>query len=198
MTRSFGFFLLALIFIVGIAIGTYYYAENEKNNFIVESNPKDSIQDIVIKEVQANNEEVQKVASVQEKISPYAKLIVEKYFNGCSHTTADIIDVPKELINLTEDEFIEKYKGWTIRIFTPKEIKIYKDFNSNCNEHFLIKEKDGYIAVYNEITPDMLELKEVTNIDFNGLREEDKKSISNGIRIYGGEELSKFIEDFDS
>lgn len=198
MTRNFGFFILALIFVIGIAVGTYYYVDSGKGVNIGDSNPKDSIQDIVIREVQSGDENIQKVNAEAEKISPYAKMVINKYFNGCNHSTANIIDVPKEVINLTEEEFKEKYKGWTIRMFTPREIEISKDFNSKCLEHFIIKEKDGFLAVYMDVVPDMPELKEVTNIDFNGLREEDKKSVSAGINIYGQEELSSFIEDFDS
>jgi hypothetical protein len=198
MTRNFGFFIIALIFVIGIAIGTYYYVDNENKYKITDSNPNNSIQDIVIREIQASDENIKKVDAEPEKISPYAKIIIEKYFNKCNHTTSSIIDVPKELINLTEDEFREKYNGWTIRLFTPREIQIYKEFNSKCSEHFVVKEKDGFLAIYNEIVPDNLELKEITNIDFNGLREEDKKSITAGVNIYGRDELSSFIEDFDS
>lgn len=202
MSKGVTYFLVFIIFIVGISFGMYF--SNSINDEPVKNQAKinDSIQDIVIKQVQAENEEkyndVQEVVAQEKKISPYAKLIIEKFFTECKHTTVDIISIPKELINLTESEFAKKYDKWVIKKFEPEEISIYREIDANCSDHFVVKEKEGYIAVYNELSKDILELKEITNIELDSLREEDKIAIEAGISLYGKNELSSFIEDFDS
>lgn len=56
----------------------------------------------------------------------------------------------------------------------------------------------GYIAVYNELTDEVTNLVKQTEIDVNLLREEDRMDLSKGIRIYGKEELTSLMEDFES
>ena len=56
----------------------------------------------------------------------------------------------------------------------------------------------GYIAVYNELTDEVSNLVKQTEIDVNLLREEDRIDLSKGIRIYGKEELTSLMEDFES
>lgn len=57
---------------------------------------------------------------------------------------------------------------------------------------------NGYIAVYNELTDEVSNLVKQTEIDVNLLREEDRMDLSKGIRIYGKEELTSLMEDFES
>ena len=75
---------------------------------------------------------------------------------------------------------------------------LYRLIEANCEDHFVLKEEDGYISVYNELTEDISNLVERTEIDVNLLREEDKYDLVNGIKIYGKEELNSLMEDFGS
>lgn len=202
MSKMFGVFLCVAIFAVGLSVGVYFSMENVSKAIPDTTSLTKQIQDIVIREVQAEQNEKYNVkeANTEEnsKISPYAKLVVEKYFKKCKHTTVDVIEVPKELVNLTEEELKQKYDKWEIKSFDPKEVSIYREIDANCSAHYVIKEDDGYLAIYNEVTNDVMELKEKTAIEVASLREEDRKAIANGIKIYGKAELSSFIEDFNS
>ncbi len=202
MSKILGAFLCVAVFAVGLSIGVYFSLGRVQNSVPNTQELTQQIQDIVIKQVQAEQNEkystMEVTAEPEIKISPYAKLTVEKYFTKCEHTTVDIIDVPKELINMTEKEFREKYNKWEVKSFDAKDISIYREIDANCSSHFVIKEKDGYLAVYNELTDEIVELKEKTDIEVATLREEDQLAIANGIKIYGEKELSSFIEDFNS
>lgn len=191
-----------IVFIGGLALGIYFSEQN-----LVPTTPDSEtltkqIQDIVISQVQAEQNEKYNIEEVNAeekiKISPYAKLVVEKYFKKCKHTTVDIIDVPKELVNLTEEELKQKYNKWEIKSFDNKEISIYREIDANCSSHYVIKNDDGYLAIYSQLTDDIMELKEKTEIEVASLRDEDKKALEAGIKIYGNTELSSFIEDFNS
>lgn len=204
MNKSTIVFVMLFLFSTGISIGMglsiYDTMIKDTEQEIVKK--RDSIQDIVIKEVQKEQDEkyeIQEVVSVnQEKISPYAKMTIEKYYKQCEHSTVEIYDVPKELVNLTQEELQQRYENWEIKKFTSNDIQLYRQIDANCSSHFVLKEKDGYIAVYKAVSNNIDELNMVTEIECTSLKEEDKLAIESGIKVYGKEELSSIIEDFSS
>ena len=204
MNKSTVVFIMLFLFTTGISVGMglSIYDNIAKDNGQELAIKRDSIQDIVIKEIQEEQDkkyEVQEVISTnQEKISPYAKMTIEKYYKQCEHSTIEIYDVPKELVNLTEEELQERYENWEIKKFTANDIQLFRQINANCSSHFVLKEKDGYIAVYKAVSNNIDELNMITEIECASLKEEDKLAIETGIKVYGKEELSSIIEDFSS
>lgn len=200
MSKILNAFFTIIVFVVGISLGMYY-SNNQKDEKVVENKKViDSIQDVVIKNVQAENKEKETIETIsnEEKISPYAKMIVEKKFAKCGHTTVKTLDVPKEIVNLTKKEIEEKYTGWEVKDFSKEQFTLYRVIEANCDDHFVLKENDGYITVYNELTDEISNLIEKTDIQVESLREEDQNDLQEGIKIYGKSELSSLIEDFSS
>lgn len=213
MPRTVRYFLMSAVFVVGMSVGTYL--GSEKDLFEIENN-KESIdnsdeensnnnivplQDVVIRNAQEEKKpEPMLIETVVEetKLSPYAKMVIEKKFTKCGHSSVEVIDVPDELINMTEAEVMEKYKNWELRSFNSKEVSLFREIVANCNDHFVLKEKDGYLAIYSDVTEGTLNLKEVTDIDIASLPSGDVKSLEEGIYVYGQDELSSIIEDFNS
>lgn len=206
MSKILKTFLIIVTFIVGLSVGMYYGLSSNEVEEVEEKDPLDSIQDVVIKNVQSENkikeednkDDLEEVLSNEERISPYAKMIIEKKFSKCGHTTYKTLDVPKELINLTKEELKEKYSGWDVKEFSADEFTLFRLIEANCEDHYVLREQDGYIAVYNELTEEISNLVEKTEIDVNLLREEDRFDLAEGIRIYGKEELTSLMEDFES
>lgn len=205
MSKILKTFLIIVTFIVGLSVGMYYGISSNEVEEVEEKNPIDSIQDVVIKNVQSENKikeeenkDLEEVISNEERISPYAKMIIEKKFSKCGHTTYKTLDVPKELINLTKEELAKKYSGWDVKEFSSEEFTLYRLIEANCEDHYVLREQDGYIAVYNELTEGISNLVEKTEIDVNLLREEDRFDLAEGIKIYGKEELTSLMEDFES
>ena len=204
MSKILKTFLIMVTFIVGLSVGMYYGISSNKVEEVEEKKPIDSIQDVVIKNVQSenkikeDNKDLEEVLSNEERISPYAKMIIEKKFSKCGHTTYKTLDVPKELINLTKEELAKKYSGWDVKEFSSEEFTLYRLIEANCEDHYVLREQDGYIAVYNELTEEISNLVEKTKIDVNLLREEDRFDLAEGIKIYGKEELTSLMEDFGS
>lgn len=211
MPKSFGYFIVIVAFIVGVSVGVY-----GSNYHIIKSEEKNqdekimySVQDTVIKKVQSGDlwndnsqkqqeENVIEVFVGEEKISPDAKLIIKKIFSRCKHSTVSIIDMPDELINLSEKELANKYSGWNIEKFTSEEVIISREIDANCEDHFVIKENDGEVAIYNELTEDKLNFIDTIEVDFDLLTEQDKEYLKEGIRVYGKGELGSVIEDFST
>lgn len=200
MSKVLNAFFTIIVFVVGISLGMYY-SNNQKDEKLVENKKViDSIQDVVIKNVQAENKEKETIETIsnEEKVSPYAKMIVEKKFAKCGHTTVKTLDVPKEIVNLTKKEIEEKYTGWEVKDFSKEQFTLYRVIEANCDDHFVLKENDGYITVYTELTDEISNLIEKTDIQVESLREEDQNDLQDGIKIYGKSELSSLIEDFSS
>lgn len=193
-------FLIIIIFVVGVSVGMYYGEKTKVVEKTVEKIPRDSVQDVVIKNVQDEKikENTSEVSAHEEKVSPYAKMIIEKKFSKCGHTTTSILDVPKELVNLTAEEIEQKYSGWKVKDFSRDGFTLFRIIEANCDDHYVLKDVDGYLAVYADITENISNLVEKTDILVDTLREDDKIDLEEGIRIYGSGELSSLIEDFSS
>lgn len=206
MKNVFLFCLGVILFAVGIILGAELNSLGNKEEQTNETKKIDSIQDIVLKNVQSNlyennteeDDNITPVVAIETKISPYATLTIEKFFKNCGHTTLEKVDIPKELVNMTENELQNKYVNWEIKKFNENEVHLYREIDANCSAHFVVKEQAGKVAVFAQITDKNIQLKNTTNIDFESLREEDKELLKNGVELYGEEALSSFIEDFES
>ena len=100
MSKILKSFSLSVIFMIGLSIGMYYGIDKNNDDVIEEKKPIDSVQDVVIKNVQNENKEsgeeinnLEEVNALEEKISPYAKMIIEKKFSKCGHTTMNVLDI---------------------------------------------------------------------------------------------------------
>ena len=199
------FCIAIIIFSVGIILGAELNSIGTEKQLAEENKRIDSMQDVVIKNVQSKKDEldsgdkeVKAVVAVESKISPYATLTIEKFFKTCAHTTLETVEIPKELVNMTKEELQAKYEKWYIKKFTDKEVHLYREVEANCSSHFVVKEDAGKVAVFAQIDSKNMQFKRSTNIDFETLRDEDKELIKEGVELYGEEELSSFIEDFES
>ncbi|MBQ9280463.1 MAG: BofC C-terminal domain-containing protein [Clostridia bacterium] len=224
MPKSLGYFFLIVTFIVGLSVGFYssevYHGKEQENiDSITNMNISKSVQDTVLERVQSdefwtNNStndnanitlgqiksgdegDIIEVFVGEEKISPGAKLIIKKIFSKCSHSTVSITEVPKELINLSERELAKKYTGWNIEKFSSDEIIISREIDANCEDHYVLKEKDGIVSIYNELTEDKMNFIEKVDVDLELLGEAEKERLKEGIRVYGSSELGSLLEDY--
>ena len=73
----------------------------------------------------------------------------------------------------------------------------YKEYSGECGEHYMLREKNGKIAIYKINEKQEEEIYENTEISVEYLAEADKVNIKNGIRVNGKEELNQLIEDFE-
>ena len=212
MPKSFGYFMIIVTFILGVSVGVYgtnYHNHNQMLEEIKDEKIAYSVQDTVLQKVQSGDlwksvektdksgeEDAIEVFIGEEKISPKAKLIIKKIFSKCLHSTVSIINMPEGLINLTERELKKKYDGWEIEKFSSDEVIISREFDAYCEDHFVIKEDEGEVAIFREVTEDKLNFMETLEVNLEMLTEQDKEYLKEGIRVYGKSELGSVIEDF--
>ena len=193
---------IILVILIGIVVGRLIYNNNgklaNKNNIIQnEINiVSEKVTDDCIEEYQEVQEEVV-TNSQEEKISPNCLLILKKYYDECNHTINEYVDVPQDLVNGTEEDLKKEYPYWQIEKYSSNEIILYKEFNSNCGQHFVLREDEGKITVYKINENNEEEIYEKTEISVEYLSETDKGKISEGIKVNGIEELNQLLEDFE-
>lgn len=195
MKRWMVIIFLVVIIIVAIFVGTSIYKAQNNDNSINQQEETTKVENKI--ENSVKNDISVDINSEEEKISPNATLILKKTYKECGHSIKDYVEIPEELVNLTKEELEKQYKDWTIEKFTPLDIILTKEIEGTCNEHYILKEKDGVIAIYEEAKDGNEILKEITGISTEYLTENDKMEMEKGIKVYGKEELNSMIEDYE-
>ncbi|MBR3134189.1 MAG: BofC C-terminal domain-containing protein [Clostridia bacterium] len=152
-----------------------------------------------VKEINSvlENQIVVETASIEEKTSPNAFITFETYYSRCGHSKINRDKIKDEEVNKTEDEIKKAYPNWKIKKFNSNEITLYREENSICENHYMIKEKDGYISIYSIQNDGYEEEKETTDISTQYLPEEDIKLLQNGIKVNSESELEQVLSDYD-
>jgi len=178
-------FSIILMFILSFYIGTK-----------ISSSEGSEVQEI--SEVKEGESELSTVTSGEEEtISPNAFLTLKTYYNACDHTKEETTTIPTELVNLNKSEVQEKYRDWKLEKFNKNQIVLMKNESGICGEHYELKEKDGYIIVYNLDEHGEESLYMATKIAVEYLPQTDKHALEKGIYLYGKEDLNEILQDFE-
>lgn len=137
------------------------------------------------------------VSYTEEKLASNALLILKKYYQKCEHTINEYVELPQELVNMTEEEVQAQYSDWEVIGFEKGKLTLYKEFDDVCGEHFKLKIEDGKVVIYTVNNDGSETLYEKTNISSEYLTETDLINMQDGLEIYGKEELNQIIEDFE-
>jgi len=192
--------ILAIIFLtISIIMLSYIlFWKEEINDNGTQSN--NYISELVEDECTEEYEEMQKVAVVsvaEEKLSANAILILKKYYDKCEHTINEYVELPQELVNMTEKEVQAEYPDWEVIGFEKGKLTLYKELEDVCGEHFKLKIEDGKVVIYIVNNDGTESVYEKTNISSEYLTETDLLNMQDGLEIYGKEELNQIIEDFE-
>lgn len=201
MKKSIIISAVIVLFILGTVIGIILISNfsGEKKDIEISEQNQEEIYDECTDEYEEmleSNTLVEETSSEGEKISPNCSIIFRRYYNDCGHTIEQYSSIPTELVNKTEEDLQEQYEGWAIEEFSRNQIILYREFDSECGEHYVLREKDGKIVVYLK-TGDIEEIVEETDIATEFLTETDRIKLQNGIEANGRMELNQLIEDYE-
>ena len=204
MKKSWLIILVLAIIVIGIITGVYIYNRNKKIGKNIVDNEINIVSETITDKCTEEYEKLEEQAkleietnSSEEKISPNCLITLKRYYDECQHTINEYLDIPKDLVNGTKSDLQREYPNWEIQKYSNNEIILYKEFNSNCGQHFVLRDVDGKINIYKINENNEEELYEKTEISVEYLTETDKIEIQNGIRVNGIEELNQLIEDFE-
>ena len=188
--------VICISFVIGIS---YILFNKEKTpNNAYENNTY--ISEVIEDECTDEYEEYQnatEVSATEEKLAANAILILKKYYEQCDHTINEYVELPQELVNLTEKEVQAEYADWEVIGFEKGKLTLYKEFEEACGEHFKLKIEDGKVVIYVVNEDGTESVYEKTDISSEYLTETDLINMQEGLEIYGKEELNQTIEDFE-
>lgn len=193
--------MICIIVIIG-AILTGIFLFQPKEEFTQEETQTKVAEEEILDECTEEYEQMQQgnmleTNSEEEKISPNCSFTLKQYYEKCGHTTRQYSNIPEELVNKTKEQLHEDYPDWEIETFASNEIVLSKKVEGECGEHYIVRDTNGKLTVY-QVTENGQEIEfEQTEISTEYLTETDKINMKNGIRVNGKEELNQLIEDFE-
>lgn len=196
MKKKWIIILIIIVIIIGIIVGIVLYNKYKIENNILENEINKISEKVTDECIDEYSEEVQTNLN-EEKISPNCLLTLKRYYNECQHTIKEYVDIPQDLVNGSEEDLKKEYPYWEIEKFSSTEIILYKEFDSNCGQHFILKEDNGKITVFKINENNEEEVYEKTEISIEYLSETDRIKIKEGIQVNGIEELNQLLEDFE-
>lgn len=118
---------------------------------------------------------------------------VYNYSDGFTETQQNL---PQQFMyGWDRDKTKSAYNGWLMTEFSSDRVVFNKSIEGNSTQHYVLKENNGYIAVYYR---DSNILKEITSTPLASLSDEDKKSFEKGVEIDGEKNLIKYIESLET
>lgn len=193
MNKRAVFILLIIVLFFASAYLTTKIGMTKEENIIA-----DKVEVQTNEQIEMPKEETISTSVDEVKTTPNTNLIIKKYYTDCGHTIADSAEMPGEMVNLNKEELASHYEGWDVEQFTKEEVIISKNMESFCGEHYLLIAEEGNVVLYSLDEADNRTQIEITEIVYEYLPETDKIILTNGIFIYGNEELNKIKEDFES
>lgn len=192
--------ICAIVILGAIITGIVISNQNEEKEEIkAETNVAD---ENILDECTDEYEEMQEAEMLEtdaqeEKISPNCSFTIRTYYKGCGHITSQYNNIPEDLVNKTEKELKEMYPEYMVETFKSNEVVVYIEKEGECGEHYLVKDLNGTVVIYERLSDGTKKLLEETGISTDYLPETDKVQMQNGIEVNGKQELNQLIEDYE-
>ena len=185
-----------LAIIVGFVIGKNSYKKKDNlDNIVLNKNTIEIQQDNTV-EVIKNKEILTSMPTV--KVSINTEIIEQIHYKECDHIIETTVKNIDKYINMDSEDIEKRFPEMEIKEFTSEKLVLYQEEKDCCNEHFLIKDVDGFVTIYTLNSMDnVLEILDTTEIETAYLTDEDRNNLKNGIKVYTKQNLNKVIEDFE-
>lgn len=196
-----------VVVVIGMATGYYIGIRNSSKKPITDNediSEGNNITEIIDNDV--DDENVGSEASQIEENIIGPKTIVEykTYFTECGHEILETTEPNKNMINMTEEDLKAYIKNnnptWKLEEFSHERVLITIEKEQLCQNHYVIGEKDGKIAVFSIDEKGEKVLEQIYNdAPISLLKEIDYEKLKKGIIIDKNEDdLLNILEDYIS
>lgn len=184
---------IVIIIVLAIFAGLYLYDINNVN----QENINNNVTEVNTGEENIEITEALEIANQEEKTTPNTLMIYRTYYTKCKHYINEYKDIDISSVNLTKEEIKDKNRDWRIKEFSAEQIVLEKEEEAFCNQHFKLKLVDGNVIIFiiNENNNEAEYQK--TEITSEYLTNEDILKLTEGIVVYGKENLSSVLEDYE-
>ena len=185
---------IILIIALGIFLGFKIYSGSESDN-----GSTNVLTNVLDNDIVQENTEIStlETAVEEEKTTPNTLMIYKTYYTKCQHYIQEYQDIDISLVNCTESELQERCRDWKIEKFSAEEVELSKEEEKFCNQHYKLKLENNVIVVYTVDEEGRETEYEQTGITTEYLTQEDILRLTTGIMIYGKENLTSTIEDYE-
>lgn len=186
------------------AISTFFLTYIAINNKMINQNPSNEMttNEYVIDEEQKEDiaeETTQAVAALNvPRITPSTKLVYEYYYEEDGQIKKEEEVPPYFLIDMTRKDLEESYPDWQLKSFSQSEVVMRKNIVGKSKERYIIKEYDGYVAVFFQEPIDGVSLRELTDTPVASLSPDEQNKLKTGINVIGEEALMSALENYES
>ncbi len=139
-------------------------------------------------------EEGQLVTSVKT-IGPETEMVYEYFYKQDAVVKEQKEPAQDYLQGLTLQELTDLFVGWQVVYFSPEQVVLRCEIDGKSTEHYLLGERDGFVAVFYEDRDMNIRLKEQTDIPLAALPETEVQQLKEGLKIEGEENLAKILAD---
>ncbi len=165
-------------------------------------NPKD-ISKIDIKEKDILEHPEKEILGEGNRISPNTFIEERIHYMTCNHVVTKTNLVEDNMVNMTREEFIEyireNYPDKKLISFSSSKITLGTTKNHLCENHYIVGEKDGLIAIF-KVGENGERVLDNVLVDYpiSLLMDIDQEKIIDGIVVDNEDELSEILENFIS
>lgn len=185
----------AIIIAIVILMIVIFVGRNETSD--IDTTSQKELANKIQQNIEESNIQIVSTSAAEEKTSPNAMISFRTYYKECEHTTIKNIQIPEELVNMSQADIEEKYKDWALEEFSSNYIIFKAEKEGICDEHYLLKENNGYIAIYRIDEFQNETLIETTGVVTAYLPEADLLELREGIRVFGKDRLNARLEDYE-
>lgn len=188
-------FCMIAVIALGIAIGLRIFDQTENKPQAEKMLATNNANHAIKQEYEPN--EAVTTAMEEEKTTPNTLMIYKTYYTKCQHYLQEYKEIDAALVNCTQSTLQEKCRNWKIEKFSSQEVELSKEEEKFCNQHYKLKLENNVIVVYTVDEAGRETEYEQTGITTEYLTEEDILKLTTGIIIYGKENLTSTIEDYE-
>lgn len=190
--------LLFIVVLLSIVIALFIILDKKNENSQMYISQEKITDECVEEAEELEKKEYELTASSTElKLSPNARLIIQKHYNGCGHTSNEYAEILPEMVNKNQEEIETEYKNFVVQAFDKNELIVSKEEKGFCGEHYILRDDNGIIVVNIVDEKGEETLYERTSIDTKYLTQTDIINLKDGIKVYGREELNSLLEDYE-
>ena len=201
MKRLFISIIIIVFFVcIGFFIGKIFFTrDKDKNETEYIANKNQINNNVLNKQINSSNNKTEiETFFFEPKVSINTKIIETTYYNKCNHQIDYTIKDIEKYVNMTKEDMQKEFKDWEIKEFDSDNVILYKEEDDFCNEHFLVKDEEGFVTIYTiDNEGKVLELLDKTEIATKYLATVDQDNLKKGMTIYTKQNLNKLIEDFE-
>lgn len=147
-----------------------------------------AVQDLNKEDIVTNNAQ-----KTDTKYTKNTRYILTKNFI-CGHSVTEDLYIPPNFVGKTIDEIKKENQNIEITLYDDFSISATELYDTQCENHYIIKLKGNKLISYNKNEPDII-IKETT-LNLMEFQKSDADILKNGIEVGSKEELLEFYEDF--